>query len=174
MRVGNSKNAHEGKFTPGDVDYAEQVEPASQAGLTTYALRLLGRRMMTAAELRARLLLRADPERVEAVLDKLTGWNYLDDAAFARAYVRNRAGRYGELRLRHELLHKGVMPALIEEALAERPGNTHQQALRLLRKYAWRHKGDKAKAVRFLLSRGFPLDLALLAFDDLHDEDAEE
>ena len=87
------------------------------------AARFLEARPRSAAEVRRRLRdagYRAD--LVEGALDRLTELGYLDDAAFARAWVesRDRAQPRGARALRDELRRKGVAPAAAEAALAAR------------------------------------------------------
>jgi len=139
-----------------------------------YALRLLGRRMHTRAELERKLLARAAPEEVRSVLARLEEWGYLDDRAFAEAFVRSRRGRWGELRIAAELRRRGVDERIVREALAAEDGEEDEpaRALALLEKAAWRHKGDRARMVRYLQGRGFALEVALdaaRAYQKLHE-----
>jgi regulatory protein len=86
------------------------------------ALRLLGARPRSIAELRARLRRAGVPlESSATVITDLTRDGYLDDLEFARAWVRNRLAvrPCGALRLRSELRQKGVAPPLIEQAIRE-------------------------------------------------------
>jgi regulatory protein len=59
---------------------------------------------------------------VDRVVDRLTEMSYLDDAAFARAWVesRDRARPRGEAVLRRELVLKGVDRRVIDEVLLQR------------------------------------------------------
>lgn len=59
---------------------------------------------------------------VERVVERLMEMDYLDDAAFARAWVesRDRARPRGEMALRRELALKGVPRELIDDALVTR------------------------------------------------------
>ena len=59
---------------------------------------------------------------VDSVVKRLVEMNYLDDAAFARAWVesRDRARPRGEAALRRELVLKGIDRQLIDEVLLER------------------------------------------------------
>jgi len=61
-------------------------------------------------------------ELVEAAIERLVELHYLDDEAFARAWVesRDRARPRGELALRRELRLKGIDAELIERVLADR------------------------------------------------------
>ena len=89
------------------------------------ATRLLAVRPRTVAELRLRL--RRDQigeELVAAVIHDLTVAGYLDDLAFARAWVGGRASSRlcGVQRLRRELHEKGVASAVVEQAIQEAYG----------------------------------------------------
>ena len=59
---------------------------------------------------------------VDSVVDRLKEMNYLDDEAFARAWVesRDRARPRGEAALRRELVLKGIDREVIDEVLMER------------------------------------------------------
>ncbi len=61
------------------------------------------------------------PEIVEAIVAELTAEGYLDDEAFAAAWVTDRADRkkYGKTRLAQELTQRGVAKETVQEALAE-------------------------------------------------------
>jgi regulatory protein len=61
----------------------------------------------------------APPDVAAAVVAELVARGYVDDAAFARAWVQTRSARgYGADRLRAELRRRGVAPAVVEAALA--------------------------------------------------------
>jgi regulatory protein len=65
-------------------------------------------------------------ELVETVIDRLIEMEYLDDAAFARAWVesRDRARPRGETALRRELALKGVPRAIVDDVLTARAGSS--------------------------------------------------
>jgi len=89
------------------------------------AVRLLGARPRSTAELRARLRRAGVPlESAASVIADLTSDGYLDDLEFARAWVRSRLAvrPCGALRLRSELREKGVAVPLIEQAIREAGG----------------------------------------------------
>jgi regulatory protein len=62
------------------------------------------------------------PDLVEAAIERLLAVGYLDDVAFARAWVasRDRAHPRGATALRRELRLRGVEPSIIEAVLGER------------------------------------------------------
>lgn len=84
------------------------------------ALSLLGHRARAAVELRRRL---ARKDFSEAVIDEVMAWlderGYIDDRAFAEAFVRDRLRLRprGRMALRQELRKKGVEIAVAEAAI---------------------------------------------------------
>ena len=123
------------------------------------ALRLLARREHSRAELAAKLgAAGASPEDIAALLDELEAKNWLSDRRYAESYVADKRGRYGRIKLGHELRRHGVAETLIEEVLG---GMDEGEAARL--KAVWERKfgalpGDareRARQQRFLLGRGF-------------------
>ena len=87
------------------------------------AARFLEARPRSVAEVRRRLLTAGyRAPLVDVAVDRLTGLRYLDDEAFARAWVesRDRARPRGEIALRRELRLKGVDAAIVEGVLGER------------------------------------------------------
>ncbi|MBI2218088.1 MAG: regulatory protein RecX [Candidatus Rokubacteria bacterium] len=128
------------------------------------AVELLARRPWTCAELTTRLRRRGAPGEVAAtVVRDLTARGYLDDGAFARRWVEQRASRgYGAARLRNELRARGVAPSLVEAALAELGGETVTEAARAAarrRLPALSRAPARRVAARLrdhLMRRGFP------------------
>ena len=87
------------------------------------AARFLEARPRSEAEVRRKLLLLGfRPDMVEEAVAKLLTVGYLDDDAFARAWVesRDRARPRGEHALRRELGQKGVERALVDAVLGDR------------------------------------------------------
>lgn len=87
------------------------------------AARFLEVRPRSEDEVRKRLVSSGYPgPLVDTVIGRLLQLGYLDDAAFARAWIasRDRVRPRGMRALRLELLRKGVSAASIDEALAER------------------------------------------------------
>jgi len=84
---------------------------------------LLAIRSRTTHELRARLVkLGYAHELVDVTVDRLLALGYLDDKAYARAWVggRDRSRPRGTAALRRELLRKGLGRELVDAALHER------------------------------------------------------
>jgi regulatory protein len=87
-----------------------------------YALRLLEARRRTRRELeRALAERRFDVAEVSAALDRLERAGLVDDAEFARAFLRERMSRraVGVRTIRAKLLARGVAAAVADEAITE-------------------------------------------------------
>jgi regulatory protein len=85
-------------------------------------LRLLNAQPRTRHELRLKMAQRdVPPTAIERALDEFEKYRYLDDAAFARAWVESRVRSKGFARgrLALELRRKGLEQELIEEALSQ-------------------------------------------------------
>jgi len=126
---------------------------------------MLARREYGRAELRARLIARgAARDEVERALDELQTLGYLSDARFAHSVVANRSGRYSKRAIAHELKQKQVDGDAAAAALAELPCSDEvAEALALLRKRFDAPPADdreKARQLRFLLSRGYSTGVA--------------
>lgn len=141
--------------------------PLDEAGLLDYAVKALGRRMRSEAELRrlmgSRVEQGAAGEAVMArVLVRLREYGYLNDAAFAETYTRLRQEneKFGQRRVRQDLHQKGVQASLIEETIEARYGQTDEASLarqHLERKRLKPPTNEKetARIVRRLVGAGF-------------------
>lgn len=134
--------------------------------LKAVAVRLLARREYARAELADRLVARgARRDDVERVLDDLERAGYLSDARFAQAVVAQKAGRYGKRAIAHELRQKQVAPAAAKDALdALAHVDELAEATALWQRRfgaAPKDEREKARQVRFLLSRGYSMTVAL-------------
>jgi regulatory protein len=127
----------------------------------------LGPRPRSVDETRRRLLKLGYPAAlVETVVDRLIEMSYLDDQAFARAWIesRDRAKPRGETALRRELALKGVPKSVVDEVLSERgaagePNRVAAEALLGRKRSALERELDPAKrrqkAYMLLARHGF-------------------
>jgi regulatory protein len=129
------------------------------------ALRLLGRRDHSVAELRQKLIRRDVAEGViQTVLAECLRLNYLDDARTARALIeRFKRKGCGVYRIRHELAQRGLSGEtfrdLLENSLAppeerELARRTLQKKLKTLGREP-EHRKRMLRLQRFLRGRGF-------------------
>jgi len=143
---------------------AARADPKASA--RTIALRLLARRDYSRSELVQRLRARGLPAAdIEATLDDFERLGYLSDARYAEAVVSHRAGRFGRRAIARDLNDKGIAKDAASDALAALAGRDELADASAL----WRQRfgappidaRDKARQVRFLLSRGFSASTAL-------------
>jgi regulatory protein len=108
-----------GRVVDAELQQRLEVAADTEAAFAT-VLRCLELRAYARSDLGRRLLRKGHPRpAVEAALDRATGLGLLDDAAYARGYVRTRAARgRGPSRLIRDLLAMGVQRSLIDQALA--------------------------------------------------------
>ena len=91
---------------------------------TTYSrsLDMLARAPRSVRDLRRRLLLKGEPESdVEAAIERLEAAGLVNDAAYARAFVRSKISSQGfsRRRLQQELAKRGVARDIADAAIAE-------------------------------------------------------
>lgn len=124
---------------------------------------LLARREHSRAELQRKLAERGfAAEDIEPLLDRLAAQRLQSDARFTESYVRMRRGRgYGPQRIRAELRERGIGADLIGQALDAQAGADTPRIDDI-----WRRKfagclpqdyRERARQMRFLQQRGFPL-----------------
>lgn len=106
------------------------------------------------------------PEDTQAIVAKLLAKNYLNDASFAKAWVRSRqmTKAMSTRRLRLELKQKGVTDADINGALSGSDYNEHDALKTIIakkRKLA-RFAADDQKLMQYLARQGF-------SYDDIKD-----
>lgn len=129
------------------------------------ALRRLGRRDHSVAELRRALLDRGhEADEVEAALERLRRERYLDDAGFAERFARSRMAHqgHGRHRVRQDLRLRGVDRRTSEAGIAGALLEVDENALvdGLARRY-WRQHAAVEPERRlprlwaFLVRRGF-------------------
>jgi regulatory protein len=129
------------------------------------AMDLLARREHGRVELTRKLAKRGAPvELIDTALERLAQEGLLSEARYLESFVgyRARAG-YGPLRIREELIQRGLPRADVEQALRDCGIDWREQLEQTwLRKFAGQLPGDareRAQQGRFLSYRGYPLDL---------------
>jgi regulatory protein len=136
------------------------------------ALRLLAIRPRSEREIRDRLRKKSvSDEQIAHVIEELKAAGLLDDAEFARLYIRNALTLKpaGERHLRQKLLQLGVDRGTIDDALQEhaRESDVREQAMNAARQYLRRHRSERIahdnlqlrkRLAAFLQRRGFSWD----------------
>lgn len=135
--------------------------------LMARALRFLSRREHSRQELRKKLLPHAadNPNALDDLLDRLEKESWLSNERYAESLVRRKSERYGSLRIVDELKQQAIPIETINrlrDALKENEGD---RAWALWsRKYSEVISTDpkeRVKQVRYLVSKGFSLDLVI-------------
>ncbi len=158
---------------------------ASADDLRARALRLLARREYSRQELASKLLSKPAPKpprrnphdpfsaesfvdavyqppteaELNALLDDLAQRKMLSDDRYAEMRARLRAPRYGDNRLRQELMQKGIDRDTIAAVLAEQPDEYARCRDIWLKKFGQppRDMNERARQTRHLASRGFAM-----------------
>lgn len=135
-----------------------QQEPKRPAKL--YAAWLLGQREWSAKELRTRLRLKGYSDAaIEECMAFLAKHQLQDDARFAEARARSKSRQLGNRRIQQDLMSKGIAEEDAQAAMAEL-GDEQERARAAARRFDGKPFTQelKAKAWRFLASRGFGSD----------------
>ncbi len=143
---------------PPSPDTKSKARPAS---LRNKALQYLARRDYARAELYQKLLpIAENPADIDLLLDDFSARGWLSDSRFAAQWAHQRGNRYGARRLKQELRQKGVADETIAAALEGIAESEESRA-----RAVWQKKfgsppvdnREKARQLRFLAARGFPL-----------------
>ncbi len=159
-------------------------EPLEEAALYEYAVRSLGRKMRTVAELKRLMHLRVEPgeageAKMNAVVTRLIEQQYLNDTRYAADYTRIRQEneRFGRRRVQQELVRRGVHSNIIETTLDTAYSDMPERELAqryIARKRLRKPTNDKetARVVRSLVRAGFSLGTVFALLKDWKVDDA--
>lgn len=137
------------------------------------ALRLLSGREHSRAELERKLAAHEEePGQLARILDELQARDFINEQRVVDSVVHRRAAKLGAMRIRQELMSKGLDVGKVREALAQ------LQPTELVRAHeVWARRfhalphdaAERAKQGRFLMSRGFPSEVVrrVLAWTEL-------
>lgn len=131
--------------------------------LRARALRLLARREHTRAELARKLAPEAaSSDALDTLLGQLARGKQLSDERYAEARAHQLSRKFGALRVRRELVAKGVEREAAARFAADVQKTDLERARAIVaRKYRTRANGPKERMrrARFLQSRGFSPDV---------------
>jgi regulatory protein len=142
------------------------------------ALRLLGRRDYTRAEITARLLSKGyNRDEIDVTVQALVADRSLDDRRAAVAHVRaaSRLKGRGRMRIARELEQRGIAKDLAREVLSELPAGDERDAIRrFLERKRFPERptpAERRRTFQQLLRRGFTVDAVSKALRWDPDED---
>ena len=143
------------------------------------AMDILTHRDKTEKELREKLSSDGyEPKEVDAALDYVRSYGYIDDERYARSYVSYRAEKKGRLILKSELTGRGIDPDLADRILDEQLTQVDEDAViiaciekKLRGSYpdclpARDDEKEYAKLLRYLAGRGYSFDAIRRVMDD--------
>ena len=108
------------------------------------------------------------PMTVSRVKERLRELGYLNDREFARAYVAENKRVYGTIRLKTELMKRGVSRDIIDETLE---ADDRSEEVKEIAKKLWKTcGGEKRKLKEKLYRKGCMSDEIYEALDSLDDE----
>ena len=103
--------------------YRELVEQVLTKRAKLRAMHLLEKMDRTKGELRKKLEQGGYPSiAIEAALDYVESFHYIDDARYAARYIEFQKGKKGRARLKMELLQRGIAGEIVARALEEAEG----------------------------------------------------
>lgn len=101
------------------------------------------------------------PQTIDYVVDKMEEYKYLDDEAYAKAFVSTYYNKYGKLKLKTMLKSKGVSEEIIDNVLNDEDSPRESSIIRVAEKYLRNKEITREslnKLSRFLYSRGYEFD----------------
>lgn len=137
-------------------------KPSFQPSLKGRALRLLSQREHSRTELERKLVQHEElPGELAKALDDLQARDFINEGRAVDSVVNRRSGKLGGARIKQELAAKGLSGEAVAEALAGLKETEFSRA-----QAVWQKKfgtspteaQDRAKQMRFLLTRGFNAD----------------
>ena len=128
------------------------------------AMHLLEKMDRTKADIRSKLRRNGYPdEAINAAIEYIESYNYLNDERYANMYVRNYCNSRSRNRIMQDLYRKGVDKDTINDAIESEYTVDEEELINMYiikRGYDADNASmkDRNKMFRFLISKGFPLD----------------
>lgn len=128
------------------------------------AMHLLEQMDRTKADIRSKLCINGYPdEAVNAAIDYIESYNYLNDRRYAYTYVRSYCNLRSRNRIMQDLYRKGIDKSIIEEALQQEYTAREDELIKMYidkRGYNADNASvkDKSRMYRFLVSKGFRME----------------
>lgn len=145
----------------------EVLKAEEQNKVINHALNLLSFRQRSEKEIYTALK-RKDYEDfyIEKAIDYCRDQKYLDDRAFAKAFIRDKLNinKLGEQRIKYELIKKGVSQEIIDDVLILDVDDQYEAAFKLAEKKLPSYRNDDRNAVYrklsgFLQRKGYSFEI---------------
>ena len=105
-------------------------------------------------------------QAIALIIDKLQAKNYLNDVDFTTYYIENRFQKKGisSKRLRQELLKKGVVSSIVDQALSSTARSDTEEIQKIInKKRRLKTYQNDEKLIQYLLRQGFDYQLVQTA-----------
>ena len=92
------------------------------------------------------------------VIDKLNEYHYIDDERFVQSYISSHKSTFGKLKIKQQLLLKGVSESIIDNALNSEDFQQNDEILNLAQKYMKNKETTRdnyIKLYKYLMNKGF-------------------
>lgn len=162
---------------PEDI-YGELVEQVLTKRAKLRAMHLLEKMDRTRGELRKKLEQSGYPSQaIEAALDYVESFHYIDDARYAARYIEFQKNKKGKARLKMELLQKGVSSEIVARALEEAEEEFDaKETIRQMLQSKRKSKGpleekEKQRLYGFFMRKGFSSSEILSVFREIGDKE---
>ncbi|MCL2796512.1 MAG: RecX family transcriptional regulator [Firmicutes bacterium] len=106
---------------------------------------------------------------IDAAIEKLINYRYIDDAEFCRLYADVHRKRWGSVKIKYALKNLGIESETIDEILSDMPDQV-EEAFLLAEKYCRGKEFDSRKVYAHLMQKGFDSDTIKSAIERLKDE----
>ena len=138
---------------------SKREEGRAGPSLKGRALRLLSQREHSRAELERKLRkYEEEPGALARALDELTAKDFISEVRVVQSVLHQRSARLGAARVRQELLHKGIAPEAVADAVASLQETELDRAREVWRRRFGTSPTDateRARQMRFMMARGF-------------------
>ena len=146
-----------------ETQLAEAALDTEQSVALERAMNYIARGRKTSFQLRKYLTDKEyAPAVVNYVMDKMKYYGYVDDKAYAQAYVEQNSQSKGARRVKQELIQRGIKLSEAEEVSEQERDFSLDNATRLAERYM-RGKDCDIKTIvklqRYLVSRGYDFDI---------------
>ncbi len=146
-----------------ETQLAEAALDTEQSVALERAMNYIARGRKTSFQLRKYLTDKEyAPAVVNYVMDKMKYYGYIDDKAYAQAYVEQNSQSKGARRVKQELIQRGIKLSEAEEVSEQERDFSLDNATRLAERYM-RGKDCDIKTIvklqRYLVSRGYDFDI---------------
>lgn len=158
--------------------YRELVEQVLTKRAKLRAMHLLEKMDRTKGELRKKLEQGGYPSiAIEAALDYVESFHYIDDARYAARYIEFQKGKKGRARLKMELLQRGIAGEIVARALEEaEEGMDAKDTIRQMLQNKRKSKEpleekEKQRLYGFFMRKGFSSSEILSVFREIGDKE---